>query len=198
MIDVASQLFIKKGVKQVTVDEIAKELSISKKTIYHFFETKSVLIDACVSATLAKMQKDMEGVKGNHYPPVQEMLELGRLNKNTIKFFSKNTLSELKKYYPQAWEIYEKFKSDFIFKQLFLNLEKGIQSEDYRSNLQVGIVTHIYMSLLESAMMQHSYLNTDVSLDEVYREHLLMHIYSICSDTGRVKLEQLLKNKDYF
>lgn len=198
VLETATQFFVSKGVRQTTIDEIAKAVGISKKTIYLYFETKSVLINQCVQSVLSSLQARMEVVSKKNYPPIQEMLELGKLNINTFKIFSKNALSDLRKFYPHAWDLSEEFKSDYIFKLLALNLEQGIRSGDYRENLQIGIVTHIYMSLLESAIMQHSYLKTDVSLDEVYREHLLMHIYSICSEQGRIKLEQLLQKKDYF
>lgn len=197
VIENASALFIANGVKNVTVDDIAKSLGMSKKTIYHLFETKSLLISRCVETVLDQKRQEIRKVAALGFDPIREMLELGKLNVNTFRVFSKNTLKDLRKLYPEAWTLVDNFKGKEIYDHLLSNLEKGVGSGDYRDNLQNKIVAHIYIGLLDSAMMQHSILKTDISLDEVYKEHLLMHMYSVCSDQGRAKLETLLKNTDY-
>lgn len=197
VIESASTLFITHGVKNVTVDDIAKSLGMSKKTIYLLFENKSQLINRCVEVVLSQKRLEILNVAALGFEPIHEMLELGKLNVNSFRVFSKNTLKDLRKYYPEAWTLVDNFKEKEIYEHLISNLEKGVRTGDYRDNLQNKIVAHIYIGLLDSAMMQHSILKTDISLDEVYKEHLLMHIYSVCSDQGRTKLESLLKNTDY-
>ncbi len=197
VIEVASGLFITDGVKTVTVDEIAKELGMSKKTIYHLFDTKAKLVSCCVNVVLEQKRQEIKEVAGLGVDPISEMLELGKLNVQTFKAFSKDTLKDLKRFYPEAWELVDEFKEKDIYQHLLTNLNKGVASKDYRDNLQVKIVAHIYIGLLDSAMMQHSLMKTNISLDEVYKEHLQMHIYSICSEQGRAKLESQLINIDY-
>lgn len=197
VIEVASRLFMMNGVKNVTVDDIAKALGMSKKTIYHLFDTKAKLVSCCVDVALEAKRREIKDVAILEIDPISEMLELGKLNVQTFKVFSKNTLGDLQRFYPEACELIDEFKEKDIYQHLLANLNKGVASKDYRDNLQVKIVAHIYIGLLDSAMMQHSLMKTNISLDEVYKEHLLMHIYSICSDQGRAKLESHLKNIDY-
>lgn len=194
VIEVASALFTEKGVKNVTVDDIAKSIGMSKKTIYHLFSTKNELICCCVQALLEKKKQEINEVSKLNYDSIQEMLVLGQLNVQTFKVFSKDILTEMVKLYPDAWQIVEDFKAEVIYQHLLSNLEKGVQTGDYRDNLHVHVTTHIYMGLLDSAMMQHSILKTNISLDEIYKEHLLLHMYAICSDQGKAKLESHLKN----
>lgn len=194
VIDVASELFTQKGMKAVTVDDISKALGMSKKTIYQLFSTKNELICSCVRALLEKKKLEINDVSQHQYQPIQEMLVLGHLNVQTFKVFSKDILAEMVKSYPDAWQIVNDFKADTIYHHLVSNLEKGVQSGDYRENLQVHLTTHIYIGLLDSAMLQHSLQKTNLSLDEIYKEHLLLHMYAICSDQGKAKLETHLKN----
>lgn len=194
MLEVASTLFKSKGVKSVTVDEIACQLKMSKKTIYQHFNTKSQLVNSCVGWVLEMKEQEILEVLKLHKDPITEMLELGKLNVETFRLFSKNTLKDLRGFYPESWELIETFKEQVIFPQLLSNLNSGIQQGFYRDNIQANIVVYMYLGLLDSVIMQHSVLKTDVLLDEVYKEHLKMHMYSICSEKGRDTLEQFLNN----
>ena len=194
MLEVASRLFIAKGVKNVTIDEIALQLKMSKKTIYQHFHTKSLLVNSCVSQVLKMKEQKILEVLHLQLDPIAEMIELGKLNEKTFRMFSKNTLKDLRSFYPEAWTLIELYKQNVIFPQLLSNLNSGIQKGLYRDNIQANIVVYMYIGLLDSAIMQHSVFKTDASLDEVYKEHLKMHLYSICSETGRNTLEKSLNN----
>ncbi|MCO5232227.1 MAG: TetR/AcrR family transcriptional regulator [Chitinophagales bacterium] len=194
IVEVASQLFIRNGIRSVTVERIVKELGISKKTIYQYFASKEELVSACVSEVLNKKKEEIDRVTSQGGEPISEMLELGGLNVETFKSFSKNTIQDLRMYYPKAWELVNEFKVKTIHQYLIKNINDGIISGDYRPNLQSHIVAYIYISLLDSVMVQHSVLKTNITLDTVYKEHLLMHIYSICTSQGKEKLElQMIK-----
>ncbi|HUH75188.1 MAG TPA: TetR/AcrR family transcriptional regulator [Chitinophagales bacterium] len=194
MLEAASALFKSKGVKNVTVDEIARQLKMSKKTIYQHFNTKSQLVNSCVSWILEMKEREILQVLQLDSDPITEMLELGKLNVDTFRMFSKNTFKDLRSYYAESWALIESFKEKIIFPQLLSNLNTGIQQGLYRENIQANIVGYMYLGLLDSVIMQHSVLKTDVQLDEVYKEHLKMHMYSICSEKGRSSLEQYLNN----
>jgi AcrR family transcriptional regulator len=192
MLEVASTLFKVKGVKSVTIDEIACQLKMSKKTIYQHFNTKAQLVNNCVSWVLEMKEKEILQVLQLKLDPITEMLELGKLNVETFRMFSKNTLKDLRNFYPEAWSIIEVFKEQIIYPQLLSNLNSGIQQGFYRDNIQANIVVYMYIGLLDSVIMQHSVLKTETLLDEVYKEHLKMHMYSICSEKGRNTLEQFV------
>lgn len=192
MLEVASTLFKSKGVKCVTIDEIARQLKMSKKTIYQHFNTKSQLVNSCVGWVLEMKDNEISKVLQLKLDPITEMIELGKLNVETFRMFSKNTLKDLRNFYPEAWSIIEVFKEQIIYPQLLSNLNSGIQQGFYRENIQANIVVYMYIGLLDSVIMQHSVLKTEASLDEVYKEHLKMHMYSICSEKGRNTLEQFL------
>lgn len=194
MLEVASGLFILKGIKNVTIDEIARHLKMSKKTIYQYFPSKSLLVNSCVSSVLNFKRKEILQVFDLNLDPITEMLELGKLNEETFRMFSKNVLKDLRNFYPEAWFLIEEFKEKDVFPQLLDNLNAGILQGIYRENIQANIVAYIYIGLLDSAMMQHSILKTEISLDEVYKEHLKMHMYSICSENGRDTLEKSFNN----
>ncbi|MCO5231325.1 MAG: TetR/AcrR family transcriptional regulator [Chitinophagales bacterium] len=195
IIEVATQLFIRNGIRSVTVDRVVKELGISKKTIYQYFSSKEELVNACVADVLNKKKEEIGQVTSKGLEPIAEMLELGALNVEVFKVFSKNTIQDLRMYYPHAWELINEFKVEVIHQYLLKNIKCGILSGDYRPNLQSHIVAYIYISLLDSAMIQHSVLKTNIALDTVYKEHLMMHIYSICSHQGIEKLELQVNKK---
>jgi len=192
VVNAATGLFLSKGIRTVTLDNIAGKLGMSKKTIYAIFGTKAELVHSCVRLDLQKRMEEISVIQKQNYDAVEEMLQIGKKVSAYLRLFSVNILEELSKFYPQSWQSVERYKDEVINKIILANLQKGKESGLYRQNLNEKLVAHIFMSFMDSAMMQHSVLKTKASLNDIYSEHLLMHMYAICSEDGRAQLEQLL------
>jgi AcrR family transcriptional regulator len=148
IISKASDLFLKLGFKSVTMDDLASEMCISKKTIYKYFCNKEALIEESTALVHDAIHKSIETIIEQNHNAIQENFEIRKMFKEMFQTTETSPLYQLKKHYP---EIYEKVMSREIedcamcFKQ---NIEKGISQGLYRSELDLDIYVKFYYILI--------------------------------------------------
>lgn len=175
------------------MDEIARHLSISKKTIYQFFKDKDEVVHSLILQTLEDDKCRLNDSKSNSKNVVEEVFKImdemreifGRVN--PILFY------ELHKFHPLTWKVFQEFKSSFIFSMVESSLTRG-QSEGYiRKDINIKILARMRVEMVEQGMkgemFPHEYFNVlDVQL--ALTEHFL---YGVCTLKGH-KLINKYKN----
>jgi AcrR family transcriptional regulator len=137
----ARELMFQTGVKHVTMDDLATQLGISKKTIYQFFKDKDDLVSSVVEFELANhaliCNQSMEAADN----AVHEIFLLMNVIQEMFNRMNPLALFEIEKYYPLAFEKIKNHKDDFIFSMISANLEKGIEEGLYRKDVDVTILS---------------------------------------------------------
>jgi len=137
----ARELMFQTGVKHVTMDDLATQLGISKKTIYQYFKDKDALVSSVVEFELANhaliCNQSMEAADN----AVHEIFLLMNVIQEMFNRMNPLALFEIEKYYPLAFEKIKKHKDDFIFSMISANLEKGIAEGLYRKDVDVTILS---------------------------------------------------------
>ena len=124
----AGDIFLKLGFKSVTMDDIAHELGISKKTIYKYFKNKADLVDETTAYMHEKLHKEALKVYDLGYNAIEENFEVNKVFKGFMQNLDNSPIYQLQKYYP---ETYNKMMSQefCLFKDCVLsNIQKGIKS----------------------------------------------------------------------
>ena len=193
----AGEIFLKLGFKSVTMDDIANEMGISKKTIYKYFHNKEELVDESLSYLHKLIHNSVSCICEKGFNAIEENFEI----KNTFKDLFKNTddspMYQLQKYYPKT---YNKLMADefCMFKDCILkNIEKGINEGLYRKDIELEIITKFYFSLVMSVhdTNLHKYnKNTINSLEMIALEY---HTRAISTEKGIKILEQQLQQNKY-
>lgn len=144
----ARELMLTQGVKQVTMDDLASQLGISKKTIYQFYKDKDSLVESVVELELEdhsykhkKAQADSENAVHEIFMAIEEMQEM-------FKSMNPIALNELAKYYPTAFQKINVFRNDFMLNIIKTNLLRGIEEGVYRSNVDVDILSKYRLATL--------------------------------------------------
>src|SRR5210317_1687891 len=132
IIEGARDLFYKHGTRSVTMDDIAKHLSMSKKTIYQHFSDKDSIIFRCCSSELEKQECSFKEITDHSEDAISEMMGLMM---NMGKMFSEinpNLFYDLQKHHASTWKMMSDFKEKKILKMVEENLLKGIREGLYR------------------------------------------------------------------
>jgi len=187
----AEELFMRLGVKSVSMEDIARELGVSKKTLYQLFENKEDLIFQTISHHASEQTEAVSFICSHSGDALDEILNLARNVITRMQKFSPVAIFDLKKYYPEAWCKLEKMQRDHIYRILQENLEKGIRQGIYRDDLDPGIITRIYLGNIVSLMNEALFPREEFSLDRVYREFIFYHLRGIVSAKGLKKLNAL-------
>ena len=137
----ARELMFQTGVKHVTMDDLATQLGISKKTIYQYFKDKDALVSSVVEFELANhaliCNQSMEAADN----AVHEIFLLMNVIQEMFNRMNPLALFEIEKYYPLAFDKIKKHKDDFIFSMISANLEKGITEGLYRKDVDITILS---------------------------------------------------------
>jgi AcrR family transcriptional regulator len=187
----ATDMFLKLGFKSVTMDDIACEMCISKKTIYKYFSNKEKLIEEGTEVIHQNIHALMDEVVAKNLNAIEENFEIRKMFKEMFQSFDHSPAYQLKKHYP---EIYEKMMANEIedCNQMFSqNIVKGIQQGLYRQETDVESATKFYYTLIFS-INENTQLESDAY--KLEGKALEYHTRAIATPKGIIELEKQLIN----
>ncbi len=190
MIKNITGLFLTYGIKSVTMDDISRHLSISKKTLYQNFSDKEdVVIKSIEYSINEQILKIEEYVNTKTNNAIDILLFVSNeLISNQVKI-NQNINYDLQKYYPRAWELLIKHRQENVFKRIKMNIEKGIQEGLYRDDFNILVISYLYMNHVENTF--NKIINiSDLSIKEVLETLFSYHIRGIASNKGIEYLEK--------
>ena len=189
IVDQSIQLFLQYGFKSVTMDDIAKHMGVSKKTIYVHFPTKDQLVEQSALNHLDGIIKRINVISKQSKDPIIELYQIKKEALNHLSSEKKSPQYQLQKYYPS---LYSKLteKEFNALSGLFSNsIYEGIQTGIFRKDIDVDFVIRIFFNGIRGI--------TDIKLFpiETYKiENLILnfseyHLRALCTNEGIRKLE---------
>ncbi len=185
----ATEMFLKLGFKSITMDDIAGEMCISKKTIYKYFINKEVLIAESTETMHKSVHEIIETIISKDYNPIQENFEIRKMFKGIFQSAENSPLYQLKKHYP---EIYEKVLSQELqegYRYLRHNLEKGMRDGWYRPDLDIQAASKLFY-MLNFAINENT--QSEREAQELEMKALEYHTRAIATAKGIEELEKQL------
>ncbi|MFM2368211.1 MAG: hypothetical protein RL619_511 [Bacteroidota bacterium] len=191
IISKASEMFLKLGFKSITMDDIAGEMCISKKTIYKYFCNKEILIEETTVTIHKQIHQIIDDVILKDYNAIQENFEIRKLFKEMFKSSDTSPAYQLKKHYP---EIHQKVMSREIEEcnSLFRrNIEKGITEGLYRTDINIENYVKFYYILVFSI---NENTKSEKEAQKIELEILEYHTRALATPNGIIELEKHLLN----
>jgi AcrR family transcriptional regulator len=192
IISKASELFLKLGFKSVTMDDIAGEMCISKKTIYKYFCNKEVLIEESTSTVHRQVHEIIDSIVAKNFNSIHENFEIREMFRDMFKNnIDTSPIYQLKKHYPEIYQNVLSHEIEQCTKYFRENIEKGIREGLYRPDLNVDIYVKFYYILIF-----HINENTisEREAQEIELEALEYHTRAMATEKGILELEkQLIK-----
>jgi TetR/AcrR family transcriptional regulator, biofilm operon repressor len=191
IISKASELFLKLGFKSVTMDDIAGEMCISKKTIYKYFCNKEILIEESTAMVHKEIHQIIGSIVAKNYNAIEENFEIRKMFKEMFKSADTSPIYQLKKHYPEIYEIVmsrELNECNSLFKQ---NIEKGIQQGLYRAEIIVNSFVEFYYTLIFTI---NSNTSSEKEVKELELQALEYHTRAMATPKGIIELEKQLHN----
>lgn len=189
-----SDLFLKYGVKSVTMDDIARELGMSKKTLYLSFVDKKDVVMKFVEYSIANQTCNIHAKETlNSENAIDALLKVSQQLIVLQNKVNPNVNFDLQKYYPEAWDKIKDFRQDHIFTSIRKNILKGISEGIYRDDFNIEIICHLYVSHIEKSYTE-LLNNTDIHFEELLKTLFMYHIRGIASKAGIEYVEQKLGN----
>ena len=148
----AQQLFMRRGIKSVSMDDIGAALGISKKTLYKWFETKDHLVHEVVSGHLTHSQGDCDRMATDAENAVHEIVLMMKWTKQEHADVHPGIFLEMKKYHAAAYELWRQHKFEFILANIERNLHRGIGEGLYRAEVDVPVMARLHLGTIDLIM----------------------------------------------
>ena len=179
-----TELFMRYGIKSLTMDDISRHLGISKKTLYLVATDKKDLVKQCVELTVNAeecMLCDITAQKGN---AIDELFDVNKRISQKLQNVQPAVMYDLQKYYPEAWKAMENHKQCFVAEMIMENISRGIDEGLYRENVNAEIVAKIYVGLIDKMFDPDFFPTNKDSFEVLHREIARYYIRGIASEKG--------------
>ncbi|MBF2707033.1 TetR/AcrR family transcriptional regulator [Flavobacterium soyangense] len=187
----ATDLFLKLGFKSVTMDDIAGEMCISKKTIYKYFCNKELLIEETTEMVHKAIHQSINTIVEKNYNAIKENFEIRKMFKEMFNVGETSPIYQLKKHYPEIYNMVmsrEINECNKVFKQ---NIEKGIQEGLYRKEMLVDTYVVFYYTLIFSI---NGNTISEKEVKELELQALEYHTRAMATPEGIIELEKQIQN----
>lgn len=184
LLERSSVVFMKYGLKSVTMDDLCREIGVSKKTIYKYFEDKNDLV---ISIIQLKVDMDKQTCISSSQESANAIEELVNISRFVIEHFTNMNPSvffDLRKHYPEAWKHMHDHKWEFVLNNIRDNIIRGKKENLYRENLNPDIISRYYVSGMDIIMDGEVYPYPEFKTDEILTEILRFHIRGLANDNG--------------
>jgi len=184
------ELFLTAGIKSVTMDDIAKHLGMSKKTIYQFFKDKNELVIALVKKKLKEDEDEMADIMSRSGNVIEEMINMMKCSEDIFSRINPIVIHDMQKYHPEAWIEFQKFKADVLISTLEELLTKGIKQSYIRPDIDVKIIARMRVSQVEMGFNTTIFPMAEFNPWKVQVQFLEHFNYGICTLKGYKLLNQ--------
>ncbi len=184
LLEQVDKLFMRCGIKSLTMDDIAREIGISKKTLYlHCSDKEDLLIKSF--AHHFRCEEDFQNrIVSKNLNAIDEIFEVSKHVSEMLKTIHPSVHYDLRKYYPEAWKIFSEYRKNFMLKCVSDNMEKGKKEGLYRANLNIPIVARIHISRVDIVFDGELFPANQFNFAEVFFEMIRYHIRGIASPKG--------------
>lgn len=191
ILEKAESLFMRYGVKSISMDDVARALGISKKTLYQHFATKEELLIQTLEhnrqCELALIQHTLTHSDN----ALVEIVEIAKMVIRQLERVSDSLIFDLKKYHPDAFKILEDTRRTHIYEHIRRNLEKGIQQGLYLDTLDIEIMARIHVNSF-NLMMDDKLFPESLPKHHIFREYILHYLRGIVTPLGLQYLEKYM------
>jgi AcrR family transcriptional regulator len=190
IINRAKEMFLKLGFKSITMDDIACDMCISKKTIYKYFSNKELLIEESTQLVHQEVRETIDKIVAKNFNAIEENFQIRRMFKEMFKYSETSPVYQLKRHYPEVYQKVVGYQIEICEGCFRDNILKGISEGLYRENIDVENYVKFYYTLIFSISE-----NTALEKEANNLEHkaLEYHIRAMATSVGIIELEKQLQ-----
>jgi AcrR family transcriptional regulator len=184
ILQAAQELFFKYGIRSISMDDIAKHISISKKTIYLFYKDKDVIVDTLIQEKFKKDATQFEHIHKDSNNVVEEMFNIMKHMGKVIGEINPSMCYDLQKYHSQAWNLFKEFREERMIKMIEEMLVRGIRQGYIRPDINSKILARMRMAQVEMGFNPAIFPPDKFKILDAQLAMLEHFLYGICTLKG--------------
>ena len=191
----STELFLTLGFKSVTMDDIAEEMKISKKTIYTFFANKKALVQSVVFSMYSYITTNLTQIREKASNPISELYEVKMFIMHQLKGEKTSPQHQLRKYYPNIHKELQKKQFDFMTKSVKKSLTKGVEMKLFRPSIDIDFISRMYFNGMVGIKNVDMFPIEKYSPEQLMENYLDYHLRAIVTENGMKLLSSYIKTK---
>ena len=194
IVEEASVLFFQKGIKSITMNDIASHMSISKRTLYEIFKDKEELLDECISGSIAQGNRKMETLINDSGNVIEAMMNIYATILTETHQINKSTIYDLKKYHPVIYKRIENKQKESI-ERFAPYFEKGVEEGLIENDINFEILLWLLQAQL-GMLLEGSFPTDKFPIEEFVRAIILNFTRGIATPRGDKIITELIAKFD--
>jgi TetR/AcrR family transcriptional regulator, cholesterol catabolism regulator len=190
------ELYMKYGIKSITMDDVATELGISKKTLYLLVDDKDDLVGKFIDYEIKIKKAEIFRCFKFEFNAIDELFEISMFMNKVMKDQNPATEHDLRKYYPHHFQKIVKSRREQMYSYILKNLIKGKAEGLYRNDMNEEVIAKLYLSRLENIHFNELFTVEEFTSFKLFTEFLTYHVRGIATEKGIILLEKKLKESD--
>ncbi len=191
----AEKLFFQYGVRSVSMDDVARELSVSKKTLYQYFTNKDELVSEVADMSIAKEMDHFKGISDKAENAINELFLLTACIRHTVNQLNPALIYDLKKYHPLAWEKFQDYKHSFIRGTITDNIRRGKTEGFYRTEINEEVLSVLRVESIQLVFDGSFSKITNISFADIQMQLFDHFVHGLLTVKG-MKQYELYKIND--
>lgn len=196
IIVVAENLFIRYGFKRVTMDDIAREMGISKKTIYQFFKDKNEIVCSVTEKFLKREGCQIQALEEESENVIEHLVNTSKHLRRHVSSVNPGAMYDLKKYFPEGWKIFTHYKEEVFLKSIVKILKQGIDEGLFRADIDPEILGIMRMEQIQMPFDESLYPRERFDFTQVQMQLLGSFIAGILTEKGKELFIDYSKSTD--
>ena len=191
----ADELYRRYGVKSVTMDEIASQLGVSKKTIYHSFSDKNELVDAVIVDMLNYNMECCQKDKAKARNAIEEVYLAMEMLEVMFENMNPSILFDIERNHPATFEKFKQHKFKYLFQVVKDNIERGKREELYRPEINSDVVAKIRLETMMMPFNEDLFPKSKYSLLFLEQQLIEYYLFGLVSLKGYKLISKYQKER---
>jgi AcrR family transcriptional regulator len=192
----AKELFFTYGLKSVSMDDLAKQAGVSKKTIYQAVADKQELVSKVVDELLQCHNGAVKSSSQQAENAISELISFSCLPFDTLASININFFYELEKFFPTEWKKLLEYRKQHMLPTIIQNLKRGIAEGIYREDLDIDFTAAIRMQQISTALNPTSFSDRRMDPRQLFKELTLFYLHSITTTKGKHLINKYLNHNN--
>ena len=188
-------VFIEKGMKAMTMDDIASELHVSKKTLYKYVKNRSELVTKCVKLRVHKEMENRTMLQAAGLNAIEENLKILEFTGQVVGNANAKIHEDMEKHFPEAFAVIQDYKNNFMFNSVVRNIENGTKEGLYCSQANPKILARMYVAKIDLVFDGKTFPKDEFNFGDVLKQIIIHNMRGLATTKGVKLLEELTGQK---
>ena len=184
VLSAVADLFLKYGVRSVSMDDIAHRQGISKKTIYQYFDDKNDLVNQVTTMLLEERMKEYQQNSDIACNAIEELYTMSRLLRKHFSEINPALMYDVQKYHPQAWELFLKHENEVVYDSVKDNLESGIKEGYFRPEINAKVLARFRVEQIQISFDERLFPKDQFDFTDVQVQLFDHYVHGLLTESG--------------